>query len=271
MPSKRAGAAGSTRYNIEAVARTAELIQQFSRTAPRLSTRDLTRLTGISAGLVDRTLFTLQQHGLIRTDQSAGNVHELGLRWLQLADIRRRQVDIRLLALPVMRRIRDAVNETVILSIRAGNRRVNIDYVESTQAIRRLTQLGYEVSLHIGATGRVLLSGLAPEELREYLKSTTLAVIAGGASISEKQLRDDLEGVRQFGYAVAFREITSDTAAVSAPIRDNTDEIVAALTISCPEERFTRELKQACIKHVTAAARDLSQDLGHKAAKSPLR
>jgi DNA-binding IclR family transcriptional regulator len=73
--------------------------------------------------------------------------------------------------------------------------------------------------------------------------------------------------VRRFGHAVAFREITTDTAAVSAPIRDNTGEVVAALTISCPEDRFTRELKQACIKHVTKGARELSQDLGHKAAR----
>ena len=39
----------------------------------------------------------------------------LGLAWLRLADVKRRQLDLREVALPVMRRMRDAVNETVSL------------------------------------------------------------------------------------------------------------------------------------------------------------
>jgi DNA-binding IclR family transcriptional regulator len=272
-PKQRAGAAqanalGSTRYGIEAVSRAAELLRQFSRASPRHATSELARSTGLSLALVERTMLTLRRHGFARTQHDGS--HQLGLRWLQLADVRRRQVDVRLLALPVMRAIRDAVNETVILSIRVGDRRVNIDYVESTQAIRRLTQLGFEVALHIGATGRALLSGLPPDELEQYLQSSSLAVLATDTSIPREKLLEEIDHVRCHGYAVAFREITSDTAAVSAPIHDHTGDVVAALTISCPEDRFTRALKQACIDHATKAADTLSQALGYKAV-SPER
>jgi DNA-binding IclR family transcriptional regulator len=264
MAAKRPAASkkrASNRYSVESVARSVLLLRQFTPTSPRHTTSELVRLTGMSQSLVHRTMLTWQQHGFIRTDDA--DDHQLGLRWLQLADVRRRQVDIRLLALPVMRTVRDAVNETVILSIRVGDRRVNIDYVESTQAIRRLTQLGFEVALHIGATGRALLSGLPPDELGQYLQSTLL--VAANNPISQETLLKDVDHVRRFGYAVAFREITSDTAAVSAPLRDHTGDVVAAITISCPEERFTRTLQQACIEHVTRAAQMLSHALGYKA------
>lgn len=260
----------TNRYSVEAVARAAQLLRQFSRVAPNHTTDELAQSTGLSPKLVQRTMSTLQRHGLVRTthslDEGSGQErHRLGLRWLQLADVRRRQVDIRLLALPTMRTIRDAVNETVILSIRVGHRRVNLDYVESTQLIRRLTQLGFEVPLHVGATGRALLSGLSSEEFEQYVRSTPLAILATDTRIAEDRLREEVAHVRRAGYAVAFREITSDTAAVSAPVRDHTGDVVAALTISCPEDRFTSKLKQACIREITHAAESVSRALGYKA------
>jgi IclR family KDG regulon transcriptional repressor len=249
------------RYHVEAVSRAVRLLQEL-RSKRQIPLAQLAQSVGLSDDVAERTLATLQQHGLVRAN-SDGASYELGLAWLRLADVRRRQVDIRLVALPVMRRIRDVVDETVILSIRVGNRRVNIDYVESTQAIRRVTQPGFETPLHIGATGRALLSGLTPYDFAAYLRSTRLVVLATKAVIPEAQLTKDVEGVRRLGYAVAFREITSDTAAVSAPVHDHAGVIVAALTISCPEERFTRALRDVCVRQVTAGARDVSQALGY--------
>jgi DNA-binding IclR family transcriptional regulator len=211
-------------------------------------------------------MHTLQHHGLVRRSERAPEDYELGLAWLRLADVRRRQVDMRHLALPVMRRMRDALNETVILSIRVGSRRVNIDYVESTQTIRRLTQLGFEAPLHIGAAGRALMSGLSPDQLEDYLSSIPLVGFSTNAPVSKSTLAEQLERIRGDGFAASFREITSDTAAVSAPIHDHTGEIVAALTISCPEDRFTPALERACILQVTKGAEEVSRALGFNPA-----
>ncbi|MCC6887799.1 MAG: IclR family transcriptional regulator [Hyphomicrobiales bacterium] len=270
MPKAAAKNRSTNRYSVEAVARAAQLLRQFSRVAPYHTAGELAQSTGVSAKLVQRTMDTLRRHGLVRTshnvdDGGAQEHYRLGLRWLQLADVRRRQVDIRLLALPAMRSIRDAINETVILSIRTGHRRVNLDYVESTQPIRRLTQLGFEVPLHVGATGRALLSGLSSEEFEQYVKTNSLAILATDTRIAEDRLRDEVAHVRRAGYAVAFREITSDTAAVSAPVWDHTGDVVAAMTISCPEDRFSSKLKQACIREITHAAESVSRALGYKA------
>jgi DNA-binding IclR family transcriptional regulator len=253
---------GTARYRVEAVARAARLLRAFTAAAPRHAGGDIAKALRVSPAIADRTLATLAHHGLLRQTDDA-TAYELGLAWLQLADIRRRQVDVRLVALPVMRRVRDAVNETVILAIRLGNRRVNIDYVESTQQIRRLTQPGFEAPLHIGATGRALLSGLSATELDAYLASVPLVAFASAEPVSKARLLQQIEDVRRHGYARALREITSDTAAVAAPIRDHTGATVAALTISCPEERFTAELEDRCIRHVAQAAHDVSHALGH--------
>jgi DNA-binding IclR family transcriptional regulator len=257
--SPRGAKNGVARYRIDAITKAVRLLRQFSRAKPRLSANELARSSRLSRPLAERTLLTLQHNGLIRR---ADDGYELGLGWLRLADVRRRQVGMRQLALPVMRRLRDTLNETVILAIRAGSRRVNIDYVESTQAIRRTAQSGFEAPLHIGAAGRTLMSGLSPTELDDYFAAVPLMTFDGKTAVSRATIVDLLDRLRGQGFSVSLREITPDTAAVSAPIHDHTGGVVGALTISSPVDRFTPALERACISQVTKGAAEVSRTLG---------
>lgn len=259
---------GAARYRIDAITNAVRLLCEFSRATPRRSIDELSRSLRLSRDVTERTVKTLQVHGLVQPSPEKPDTHTLGLAWLQLADVRRRQVGMRQLALPVMRRLRDTLNETVILAIRAGNRRVNIDYIESTQAIRRSAQAGFEAPLHIGAAGRTLMSGLDPEHLAEYLASVPLVSFDGKAPVSKATVIDQLDRLRGHGFSVSLREITSDTAAVSAPIHDHTGAVVAALTISCPVDRFTPALERACIVQITKGASEVSESLGFHASRS---
>ena len=159
--------------------------------------------------------------------------------------------------------MRDTVDETVILGMRRGLRRINIDYVESTQAIRRVTQHGHETPLHLGASGRALLCGLTPDEIGDYF-----AAVASGAGRNARLLDvekyiAELADVRAKGYADVSGELSLDSWAVSAPVRDHTGAIIATLTISCPTDRFTPALEAACIACAREGAGELSRLLGY--------
>src|SRR3546814_4526289 len=73
-----------------------------------------------------------------------------------------------------MRELRDAVDETVVLSIRSGDFRVHIDLVESVQPMRRTTDLGVGAPLYSGAASKVLLAGMEDGEIDDYLRRTPL-------------------------------------------------------------------------------------------------
>ena len=68
---------------------------------------------------VFRVLSSLAARGFCQWDAQTGK-YSLGFELLRLADIRRRQSNVHDVALPVMREIRNEVNETVILSVRSG-------------------------------------------------------------------------------------------------------------------------------------------------------
>jgi DNA-binding IclR family transcriptional regulator len=253
-------AGGSARYRVEAVSRAANLLTALRR-GPAASLGNLAAAADTPLPFTDTALKTMQRHGLVR--QLDDGSWALGLSWLRLADVKRRQLDLREIALPIMRRMRDDVDETVILAIRRGSRRVNIDYVESTQAIRRITQFGFEMPLHVGATGRVLLCTLSQDELGEYF--ATLATSKGRAAklVDIDRIMEDVASVSTTGHFVAKGEITADTASVSAPVRDHTGAVIAALTVSAPADRFSPGLEKACIESVHSGAAELSRLLGY--------
>jgi DNA-binding IclR family transcriptional regulator len=261
MMSEQAQARDDQRYRVEAVTRAVRLLKEL-RKGP-LPLAEIAANAEVPANFAAHALETLARNGLARAQ---GETWGLGLSWLKIADARSRQIDLRELALPIMRHMRDAVDETVILCVRRGLRRVNIDYVESTQAIRRVTQHGYESPLHIGAAGRALLCGLSQDEVGDYFAQATSSTARGAKLLQVATYIEELGEVRAKGYVQVSGEMTPDTAAVSAPVFDHTAQVIGALTISAPSDRFTPQLEASCVATIKKGAMDLSLMLGYSPA-----
>ncbi len=265
--SEQAQARDDQRYRVEAVTRAVRLLKEL-RKGP-LPLAEIAANAEVPANFAAHALETLARNGLARAQgetRGLGETWGLGLSWLKIADARSRQIDLRELALPIMRHMRDEVDETVILCVRRGLRRVNIDYVESTQAIRRVTQHGYESPLHIGAAGRALLCGLSEDEVGDYFAQATSSTARDAKLLQVATYIQELSGVRTKGYAQVSGEMTPDTAAVSAPVFDHTAQVIGALTISAPSDRFMPQLEASCIATIKKGAMDLSLMLGYSPA-----
>lgn len=240
-----------------ALARAAEILFLFDPARPVRDLRSLVEATGIPKATLLGILNTLVRHDFLLRETESGR-YRLGYAWLRLADIRRTQSEIRQSALPIMRQIRDAVDETVILSLKIGDRRVHLDYVESTQPLRRIAHPGHEAPLHVGAAGRVLLAGLSDEDVAAYVARADGIDAARAAEIHQA-----VEKIRRDGYAIVAGTVNPDTAAVAAPVQSYDGATVAALTISCPRDRFTNRLGATFARAVVEGARALSRSLGY--------
>jgi IclR family transcriptional regulator, KDG regulon repressor len=255
-----AGATG--RYKVEAVARAALVLEAFRRSPGAVPVEALAKRTGLAEPGLEALLATLERRGLVRRLPGKSGHVALGLMWLRLADVKRRQLEIRQVALPVMRHLRDTVGETVSLGIRIGSSRVNIEYAESRHEVRRITQPGYHVPLHQGAGGRTILSALDDAAIDAYLATTSLT------QFQKTKLISSIKAARRDGYAVVDSEVTSDTAAISAPIHDNVGDVAAVLTISLPSQRLTPQMRTRAVREVMKGAREVSIALGYDAARA---
>ena len=131
----------------------------FSHAKPSMSLAEIVAAVRLPKTTVFRVLSSLVERGYCEWDAQTGK-YSLGFELVRLADIRRRQSNVHDVAVPVMREIRNEVNETVILSVRSGDSRVHIDFVEGLHPMRRMADLGVRAPLYAGAASKVLLAGM---------------------------------------------------------------------------------------------------------------
>lgn len=244
-----------------AVGRTLALLDFLSRADAPMGTREIARSLGLPLSATHRLLEALERHGFARRDPASRKfalstrILELGMRLLD-------KLDVRQVALPVMREVRDRSEETVTLYMVEGTERVCVERLESQQAVRWVIRVGSRMPLHMGAPGKVLLAHLPPDQQHAVLRGT-LHRFTEHTIVNPEELRLQLQEIRSQGYARSTGEHIPDSRTVAAPIWGYGDRgVVAALAISAPLMRFTSERQQLLISLVVEGAARISGMLG---------
>ncbi|GAB6174126.1 IclR family transcriptional regulator [Paradesulfitobacterium aromaticivorans] len=235
----------------------------FSVNEPELGISEISTKLGMYKSTVHRILKTLEERGFVI--QSLQNQkYRLGFRLFDLGYAVVSGLEVRDVALPLMRELSANTRETITLNIVDNNERVCIEKVESTEAVRNFVQIGGRNPLWLAGSGKLLLAHLSGEETERIIKGKVLGLTVQGSPIKPQELREELALIRERGYAVSHSERNIGSASVSAPIRNYEGICIAGLSISGPESRFTSERLQMLIEQVVATARNISIRLGWK-------
>jgi DNA-binding IclR family transcriptional regulator len=250
-------------YSIEVLRRAIEILSVFNHARPAASLAEIVQAVGLPKTTVFRVLSSLVERGFCEWDPQGGK-YSLGFELVRLADIRRRQSNVHDIALPVMREIRNEANETVILSVRSGDSRVHIDFVEGLHPMRRMADLGVRAPLYAGAASKVLLAGMADEEIEAYLDRTELTAFQKSTITDRNALWREIRSIRKRGFAESKGELFAGGGALAAPIKDFSSKTVAVMDILTPEHRYTAKHRELCIELLLEGARRASERLGYR-------
>lgn len=263
-----AGAEPASQYSISVIEKMAEVLAVFSHARPSGGLKEIAQACGMPKTTVFRILSTLVAIDFCEFDPKTGE-YSLGFGLLRLADIRRRQANVHAVALPVMREIRNAANETVVLSVRSGETRVHIDFVEGLHPLRRITDLGVAAPLYAGAASKVLLAGMSDEEIADYLSRTPLKAFQETTITRRADLLREIDRIREQGFGESRGELFSGGGSLAAPIKDWSGQTVAVIDILTPDNRYTPEHREKCIGLLLEGTRQLSERLGYRPGTSP--
>jgi len=251
---------------VNSVDRSIDILFAFTLDRPELGISELSEILGMYKSTVFRILKTLEYRGLIMQNEE-NQKYRLGLKLLDLGNIAISQIEIRTVALPIMRKLSEKTRETVTLNIVRNGNRVCIEKVESSEDIRNFVQIGLHNSLYMGASGKLLLAHLPDKEINEVIKSAAGQKTAAGLRIDPKALAEDIEQIRKQGYACSVGERVLNSASISAPVRDYSGDVVAGLSISGPSMRFTSERVKDLIDATVECAREVSYRMGWKGGR----
>lgn len=234
MP-KRTSTDTSSQTTVRAVDRALDILLSFAKSDGGLSLSDIARDVGLHKSTVHRLLTSLQAKGFVRK-HAQSEKYLLGWSILELLSNIYQSDELATVVLPEMTRLRDSTGETVSLYIRSGLERIRIQSVESNAPIRNVATIGKTYPLYIGASGKVLLAFADREVVQQVLADANLP-----AGFDKESLLSQLESIQADGYAISIQERDDGAAALSAPIFGRNQEFIAALAVSGPVSRFTRE------------------------------
>lgn len=255
----------SSAYRIGVIEKMSDILSTFSHAQPSLSLTDIIKATKLPKTTAFRILSNLVSLGYCDLDPRTGE-YSLGFVFLSFAEIRRRQANVHAAALPVMREIRSATMESVVLSVRSGEQRIHIDFVEGLHPLRRTADLGIGAPLYAGAASKVLLAGMPDDEIEAYLSRTPLKRFQDTTITDPEALKNEIAAIRRQGFAESKGELVTGGGALAAPLKDWSGSTVAAIDILTPENRYTPEHRETCIRLLLEGAASISERLGYRGA-----
>lgn len=159
----------------------------------------------------------------------------------------------------IMQNLSKKCNQTLTLNVIEGLSSICIHKIEPKNAIHIAARVGRESPLHAGSSAKVLLA-YAPEAIRETLLSHPLPKITPLTITSQKTLRESLVEIRSIGYSYSIEEVDPGAAAITFPILDKSDNIIASLSII--GTRFAYEKERSFWKEMLLkAVKDIKKSL----------
>ena len=236
------------------------IMETMAEIGEPIALSDLARRLEIPKPRTFRFLKTLLSLGYVLQDPETER-YRLSLKLFHLGQSIADRTGLLSEARPLMVKLRDAVRLTTTLSIieTRGTRVIDIVRVESPVEI--VTRPGSMLDFHASAQGKLVLAfgdGKAWDVVREgSLRRWTNRTIT---DLDELKRRVELAG-RQ-GWADAPEEYLQGVSALSAPIFDVTNRIVATVTLAGPLADIGVPPKPHLIEAVTATAKAISTNLG---------
>jgi IclR family transcriptional regulator, pca regulon regulatory protein len=235
---------------VQSVARALAVLRSFSGERPKQSLSDVARETGLDRATARRLLLTLADLGYVAGD---GRLFELTPRILELGYAYLSGMSLPEIAQPHLQRLASELNETAALAVLDSDDIVYVALVPSARLAAVKIKIGTRFDAYATSMGRVLLAGLPPSELDQYLDRLHLTTRTERTVRTVEQLRDEIDKVREQGWALVDSELEEGLRGAAAPVRDRAGRTIAAANVSVHAGRTTPELVER--DHVPAILR----------------
>jgi DNA-binding IclR family transcriptional regulator len=171
-----------------------------------------------------------------------------------------RQAPLQRIARRPLAQLVDRVGHSAHLAVLHGR---DVLYVVEERAPGRpplVTDVGVRLPAHLTASGRAILGGLPPSQVRAlYPDRDAFTDRTGRGPQSPTSLRALLAEQRRRGYAIEDGEVTLGMASIAVPVVDHNGHPVAGLAVTYPSGEAIAGPDPAVVAH---CARLLSQRLG---------
>jgi DNA-binding IclR family transcriptional regulator len=234
-----------------------EIQRQNGATLTELST-----VLDLAKSTVHNHLATLVDEGLLVEDD--GQYH-VGLRFLEFGEHARNRRDDYTPAKIQVYRLAESTNEEANFAVAENGYMYSIEYVmgdanPNNPAVgSTFLKVGSKFRMHNSAPGKAVLSALSADRVETILDRRGLPATTENTITDRETLFEELEIVREQGYATNDEELEVGFRSIAAPVTLDDGTVLGGLSIGGPAYRF--DLDEAAIGRSVDILRNAVDDV----------
>lgn len=225
---------------------------------------DILHRSGQPRGTLHRQLSHLVEEGLL--EQRVDQTYVAGIRLLKFAANAWSANDLRSVATPHLRALHQKTGESVHLGIMRGAEIIYLDKIDGRHAVRMYSQIGRTSPLYCTGVGKAALSILPEADLLKIIEQLNFRSYTANTITSSSRLLSEIDMIRQQGYGFDLEEHEVGIHCIAVPIMAERADIRAAISVTGPAYRLTRELLEHWAPLVREIAGYISSDMSSRLA-----
>ncbi|MFC6615694.1 IclR family transcriptional regulator [Halopenitus salinus] len=180
-------------------------------------------------------LSTLEEMGYLTKED--GQYH-VGVRFLGLGAYVRNRRKIYEIAKPEVERLAEETTELANLLVEEHGTGTYLQRAQGSRAVQVEAHVGTSVPLHCTALGKCILAHLPESRVDSILEEAGFEPVTPNTVTSREELEEQLERIRECGYALDDEERIEGLRCVAAPILSNDDRVLGSISVSGPSNRI---------------------------------
>lgn len=244
----------------QVIKKLAQILDLFSLERPEWRVSEVARALGLPKSTASELLTSLAEQRLL--SRTVKGRYRLGWRLFELSQTLLDTTEFRIEARWVMKELVEYWKETMHLAVLDGVQAVYIEKLQPIPAVKiRITRAGARLPAHCSGVGKALLAHSEWEYVAERLEDQGMPGLTPNTITTLDALADELERVRERGYAYDDEETLIGLRCVAAPVYSSEGTVVAAVSFSVPAYRFSPR-KDEYTAAILDAARRISKNAG---------
>ncbi len=252
-------------YSAPSVKKAFGILKVISDSATGLGISDLSKKLKIGKSTVHGITTALEEMGILVRDPIYKR-YTVGFSLLELCRTAYGKIELKDLARKPMERLMEKVGETVFLGVLNGDHVTIVDMVESRNEMKITSPPGTRLPLFAGSTGRVLLSQVGKEELRETIQKKSLVRYTSKTVTDPRQYLKEVEKAGKQGYAVDDEEYIPGVRAVASPLISASFPPAAIWVVGFTSTLDDQKVK-IVIREIQETVKEINESLGRVYSK----
>lgn len=226
----------TSRDHVGSLERGLQVMEILARHPQGMTLTEMAEAAGLTRAGARRFLLTLTATGYA---SQSGRRFSLSPRLLSVARTWLGGASLWTFATPIMREVGARFDEACNAAVLSGQDVVYVARIPGRRILSVSLDIGTRLPAYCTSMGRVLLGGLADDELQSFLGQATLERRTPKTITDRRALADAIGEARTKGFAIVDGELEPGLRSIAAPIRDRAGGIVAALNVSTQSARFS--------------------------------